>query len=113
VTAIATFTICPESVEARSRFAGVATGVETGHSRARAITERPFRSWTLTWSAAKPETVTEIARQLDYTAAGALTLTWTPPGGSATEVRLASNGIRIAWRNAVTARVTVDLEEIR
>lgn len=113
MTAVATFTLCPESLETRSRFVGVATTVETGHSRARAIVERPLRSWTLSWSAASRETANEIRRQLDYTAGGALTLSWTPPGESAVEVSIVPAGIRVSWLNAATARVELDFEEVR
>ncbi|HRI06287.1 MAG TPA: hypothetical protein PKW35_00650 [Nannocystaceae bacterium] len=110
---MATFSLCPESVESRSRLTGVATTVETGHSRARQVVERPFRSWTLTWAAARRETVNEIRRQLELTLGGALTLDWTPPGESSVEVRLGRPGIRTAWVSASIARVTVDFEEVR
>lgn len=113
MTAVATFTLCPESVETRSRLSAVSTTVETGHSRARQVVERPLRIWTLTWSAARRETVNEIRRQLELTAGGSLTLDWTPPGGSSVEVRLGRAGIQTAWISASVARVAVEFEEIR
>lgn len=113
MTASATFSLCPESVEVRNQFTGVATTVETGHSRARAVVERPLRSWTLTWTIARRETVTEIRRQLSFTKGGALTLEWTPPGESAVEVRLARPGIRVSGAGPLTARVQLDFEEVR
>lgn len=112
--AVGTFTLCPEDIETRSRFASVSTTNETGHSRARAVVERPIRSWTLRWSLAEPGTVAEIRRQIEACSGGALTLNWTPPDEvSAVEVRLGSPGIRIDWANANAARVELDFDEVR
>lgn len=111
--AVASFTLCPDGIETRSARAGVGTTVETGHSQARTIVERPFRSWTLAWSKASRSTVVEIRRQLSFTKGGALTLEWTPPGGGATEVRLARGGIRVSGVGPLTARVELDFEEVR
>lgn len=113
MTAAATFSLCPDSVETRDQIQGVATTVETGHSRARNIVERPLRTWTLSWSRPRSETVTEIRRQLAFTKGGALTLEWTPPGGSAVEVRLARPGIRTSGVGPLAARVALDFEEVR
>lgn len=113
VTAVATFTLCPDTVEERHHATGVATTVESGHSRARQVVERPFRSWTLTWAEARGDVVDELRRLQRLSLGGVLTLTWTPPGESALEVRLAQSGIRVSGAGALTARVALDFEEVR
>lgn len=113
MTAVATFSLCPDVVETASRIAAVATTVETGHSRARNIVERPLRTWTLTWKNAREELVAELRRQLSYTQGGALTLEWTPPGGSATEVRLLDSRIRTSGTGPLASSVALDFEEVR
>lgn len=106
-----TWTMCPARLVETSQRRAVQSPIESGQSRARQINERALRRWELVYDSLDG-ILTEVERAWTITG-GILAISYTPPGGSAVDVRFAEDTLERVRRNAAAGSVTVILEEIR
>jgi len=106
-----TWTMCPARLVETSQRRAVQSPPELNQSRGRQINEREIRRWELTFDNIVG-VLDEIERAYTITG-GLLGISYTPPGGSAVEVRFSDDPIVRTRTSAASAQVTVVLEEIR
>jgi hypothetical protein len=104
--------MCPARLVETSQRRAVQSPIESGQSRARQINERALRRWELTFDSIDG-ILTEVERAWALTFGPVLSISYTPPGGSAVDVRFAEDTLERVRRNAAAGSVTVILEEIR
>ena len=110
--ALYTWTMCPARLVETSQRRAVQTPQQSGQSRARQINERALRRWELVYDSSDG-ILDEVERVWTLVAGPVGAISYTPPGGSAVDVRFASDTLERARRNAAAGSVTVVLEEIR
>lgn len=112
MTVVATFTPCPQSLVESSVRRSVRSGETSGHSRARQINPRALRRWKLRFEN-NDKIVAEIQRLWVLTYGSTLNLSYTPPGGSAVEVRFDSGTQSVLREAYAQATIEIVLEEVR
>ena len=109
--AVYTWTMCPATLVETSQRRAIQAPAELNQSRGRQINERELRRWVLTYDSLAG-ILTEVERAWTITG-GILAISYTPPGGSAVDVRFAEDTLERVRRNPAAGSVTVILEEIR
>ena len=112
MTAVYTWTLCPARVVETTMRRAVQSPTDSGHSRGRQINQRSLRSWELVYDSFDL-IIDEIERAWAITKGPVLAVSFTPPGGSAVDVRFASNTLERVRRSVATGSATIVLEEIR
>lgn len=107
-----TWTMCPARLIETSQRRAVQSPIESGQSRARQINERALRRWELVYNSLDG-ILDEVERAWATTYGPVLAISYTPPGGSAVEVRFARDTLTRARTSVASGQVTVVLEEIR
>lgn len=106
------WTLCPARLVETSIRKAYQTGSDLGHSRGRQVNQRELRQWELTYDSLDL-ILDEVERAWSATKGPVLSLSYTPPGGSALEVRFASNTLERVRRSTSTGSCTIVLEEVR
>lgn len=110
--ALYTWTMCPARLVETSIRRAVQAPQQSGQSRARQINERALRRWELVYDSSDG-ILDEVERVWDLVYGPVGAISYTPPGGSALDVRFAEDTLARVRRSARTGSVTVVLEEIR
>ena len=107
-----TWTLCPARLVETSIRKAYKSPADSGHSRARQVNQRELRQWELVYDSSDL-ILDEVERAWAATKGPVLSLSYTPPDGSALEVRFASYTLDRVRRSVATGSVTIVLEEVR
>lgn len=110
--ALYTWTMCPARLIETSIRRAVQAPQQSGQSRARQINERALRRWDLVYDSSDG-ILDEVERVWDLVHGPVGAISYTPPGGSALDVRFADDTLERVRRSSQTGSVTVTFEEIR
>lgn len=107
-----TFDVCAEFPYTRTSIRR-ATAVELGGIRqVRQINQRELRIFTLTWDKAPLILQRRIKAIWDEAYGAVLSMSYTPEGESALNVRFRSDTLTRVYDSAVTGSLTIELEEV-
>lgn len=113
MAAVATFDICAgfEAVQISTRM-NVATPEGSPVVFARQKNERAVRTWQLRFNQDTRPIMLRLKQLAALTFGNVLTMTWTPPGLSAREVRFKNRSMPYVLENGKATSLSVELEEV-
>ena len=115
MTAVDTFNVCSAyGLRVSTRRRAVQTGASQGFVQRKTLwPEGDLRTFTLVLSPINAAEVARLRQLWTTTRGGVLSMTYTPPDDTATEVRFADRALRFQSINGEFSSCTVRLEEIR